>query len=179
MQYVRIGLINKPQGIKGEVKITVLSDDKNRFDNLSDVFIEQDGMYSPMKIRSSQRRMEYVYAFFEGIDERNQAEKLRNAYICVDHENVLTLPKDSYYIFDLIGCEIFLENGDYLGKLKDVLTNSSTDIYNVQGNNKSQDFMIPVLKKLLVDVDIKSKKIIFDAKTFEQTVCYLNEDTEK
>ena len=40
MEYVRIGYINKPKGILGEVKITVLSDDKSRFEGLKEVFIE-------------------------------------------------------------------------------------------------------------------------------------------
>jgi 16S rRNA processing protein RimM len=67
------------------------------------------------------------------------------------------LPEGSYYVADLIGCSVYEENGEELGKVYDVLHTPGNDVYWVKGN---KEVLIPVLKDIMVSIDVIKRVII-------------------
>ena len=106
-----------------------------------------------------------VMLWLSASESREQAEMLRDHYICVDREHAVKLPEGRYFVVDLIGCTVVDTNGNELGKLTDVLETGANDVYVISGE---KNLMVPALKKLLHKVDVESKHIELDAAVLEE-----------
>lgn len=167
--YLIIGQIVKPQGVKGQLKVKVLSEDANRFDNIKTVFMKNDNEYKAVNVLDASTRGEFAYIILEDISDRDAAEKCRNEFLYVDRENAIKLEPDRYFICDLIGTTVYTENGDKLGILKDILQTGTADIYCVEGE---RNFMFPAIKKLIDEFDLEAKRIIVNSDTLEEVAVY-------
>ena len=122
-----------------EVKVFSLTDSLERFKELKNVYIDGE-------IRK-----------IEGIDSIEQAELYRNKVLMVSREDAIKLPEGSHYVADLIDCSVFDEAGEELGKVFDVLNTPGNDVYWVKGK---KEVLIPVLKDIVVSIDIDKREII-------------------
>lgn len=173
MDYFRIGLFLRPHGVRGEVKLLPLTDDVRRFSKLKQAFIEsKNGEYRQIRVVSAKIAGENaVIVKLEGIDSMDEAERLRDMYICVDREHAVRLPEGTYFIKDLIGCKVFLDSGEQLGTMVDVYETNANDVYVIQGREK---ISVPALKKLLDTVDIDNKSIILKHEVFSEVALIEN-----
>lgn len=165
LKYLSVGLVLKPQGLKGEVKVNPLTDNIKRFDNLDEVYIKAGQNYIPLKIRGRWYRKDFVYLSFEGYEDRNQAERLRNEYLWIPREKAIPLPEDTFFIADLIGCAVRTNEGECLGHIEQVIQTGSNDVYVVNGSKG--EILIPALKKVVLQVDIMNRFIEVDASELE------------
>ena len=165
---LKIGIIVKPQGIKGEVKVQPLTDDINRFKKLKKVLI--DGKV--FEVQSVTVGGGTVFLALSGIYDRDVAESFRGNFVCVKREDAVKLPKDNYFIVDIIGCSIITDEGETVGNVIDV-TSARTDVFTVKCVD-DRILRFPFLKDLLVSVDILSKKIIVKSKRLKEVSCYEN-----
>lgn len=169
--YLIIGQIIKPQGVKGEIKVKVLSEDENRFLDLKTVYIKEKDSYKPLEVLDSDTRGEFAYITIAGVCDRNEAEKYRNMFLYIDRENALKLEDGRYFICDLIGIDVYTEKDEHIGTLTDILQNGGADVYVVKGNKQ---LMFPALKRLIIKTDIASKKIIVDSEVLSEVAVYEN-----
>ena len=95
---------------------------------------------------------------FKGIETIEQAEELRNIYIQAKRSDI-KLEKGAYFIVDLIGLEVYTEEGELLGTLKEVLQPGANDVYIVE-NKVKQEILLPVIPDVVKQVDIEGKRII-------------------
>ena len=68
------------------------------------------------------------------------------------------LGENEYYIADLIGMEVFLEDGSLFGRIKDVMETGANDVYIVQTQEK--EVLIPAIKDCILQVDVESNKMV-------------------
>lgn len=165
MEYFRIGKIVRPHGVKGSLKLLPMTDDVGRFHKLSDAYLEKDGEYMPVQAAQISVQPDAVFLCISGCESREAAEALRGAYICVDREHAAELPPDRWYVRDIIGCEVSDTAGICYGKVSEVMETGANDVYCIQGEKL---LMIPALKKLLREVDVKNKRILLDAAVLEE-----------
>lgn len=165
-ELLKIGLIVKPQGIKGEVKVQPLTDDINRFKNLKETVIDGKN-YRVLKAVLGGGA---VFLALSGISDRNAAETFRGKFLCVTRENAVELPEGRYFIADVIGCSLITDGGDNLGEIVDV-TSARTDIFTVRLNG-GRILRFPFLKDLTVSVDISNKKVTVKEKRLAEVSCY-------
>jgi 16S rRNA processing protein RimM len=151
-ELLAVGKIVNTHGLKGEVKVISLSDDDTRFKKLKDVYI--DGKKE--KIIGFKLQPGRVVLKIEGVETIEEAQKLKNKLIEVTRENAIKLPNDTYFVADLIGCTIYDEDKNDLGKIFDVLFTGSNDVYWVKGK---KELLIPVLKDIVLDINIETKSV--------------------
>ena len=102
MNYITVGVVARPQGIKGEVKIAPLTDDNARFHSLSRVHIDgKDYDVTGCKVNPAG-----VFLSFAGITDRNAAELLRGKRVLIDRSDAVRLDDDRHFIVDIIGSEL-------------------------------------------------------------------------
>lgn len=171
-EYLRIGVVLKPQGIKGELKVLPLTDDPRRFTQLKEIYLEgAKGGYEKRALLSASVREDAVYCTISGVEDRTAAEALRDRYLCVDREHTVKLPKDRYFVCDIIGCGVWDSLGNSLGTLKDVYETGANDVYAIRLPN-GKTLLVPALKKLLTSVDIDEKRIVLDADVLKEVALY-------
>jgi 16S rRNA processing protein RimM len=158
LQYLSIGQIVNVHGFKGEVKVYPLTNDMSRFKKLTEVYVEENNQLVKYEIEALKFLSTTIAMKLKGIDTEEAANRLRNFYIKVDRKSAVKLPKDSYFICDLIDLEVYDEKGLLLGTLKDVLQTGSNDVYVVK--TSGDDILVPALKDVVKEIDIKNKEIV-------------------
>jgi 16S rRNA processing protein RimM len=151
--FMGVGQIGKTHGLKGEVKVFSLTDSLERFKKLKNVYIDGE----IRKIEGCKLQSDKVILKIEGIDTIEQAETYRNKVLMVSRKEAIPLEEDSYYVADLIECSVFDTDGEELGKVYDVLSTPGNDVYWVKGKT---EVLIPVLKDIVVSIDINKRVII-------------------
>ena len=164
--FLTVGIVTKPQGIKGEVKVMPIPDDITRFKKLKDVLI--DGKI--YKVVSARITPDAVLLLLDGVFSRNDAELLRGKEIKIERKNAVELKKDNYFIVDIIGCNVITDTGDEIGCITDV-TKARTDILTVKCcGGKIMRF--PFLKDLVKSVDTESKTFTVYKWRLDEVSCY-------
>jgi len=158
-EYLEIGQIVNTNGLKGTLKVKPLTDDITRFEDLEIVYIQKAKELVEFKIQEVKYSKNMVLLKLEGIDNIEEAEKYRNLYLKINREDAVELEEDSYFIVDIIGCEVYTENQELLGKVIDVFSTGSNDVYTVK-NSEGKEILLPAIEDVIKDVDITNKKII-------------------
>ncbi len=156
MQYLKIGFITKPHGINGELKVIPLTDDKERYKKLTNVYLLNENNYKPVKIQSIKKTNDSIIIKFENYNSKEEAEKLRNIYIFIDRNDGVPLADGEYYTQDLVDCSIYYKD-KLFGKIKDIINEGSCDIFIIKYINK--EIFYPFINDYIDDIDIKNKKI--------------------
>ena len=130
MEFVCVGKIIKPQGIKGEVKILPLIDIPAIFNGKHPLFIEK----KPSKIVTATFRLGYGYVKFEEVADRTIAEKYRNKLVYITREEFDKLAVDDFLIDDLVGTMLCDEKDEVVGQIMGVTNYGFDDILIVKQN---------------------------------------------
>lgn len=161
IKYLKIGKIVNTQGLKGEIKVYTLADDIKRFDDLKEFYLDKKEKLEVEKVRY---KGNMVIMKIKGIDIIEDAEKLRNKFMYVSRENSRKLDEDEFFISDMIGIDAYTVDGDFVGKLKDVLQYSANDVYVIENevNEEKKEYLIPALYRFVPTIDMNEKKMIID-----------------
>lgn len=156
---LEIGQIINTFGIKGEVKVFPLTDDIKRFDDLETVYVKNKKESQLYNIESIKYHKNFVLIKFKEINTVEQAETLRNSYLEVDRAQAIPLNEGEYFIADLIGLEVYSDEGKLIGKVDDIYNTGANDIYVVKDDLGKQT-LLPGIKDVLKNVDLEKGQII-------------------
>ncbi|NMA96060.1 MAG: 16S rRNA processing protein RimM [Clostridiales bacterium] len=165
VKYFTVGQILKPQGIKGELKVRPLTEDMSRFEDLSTVFFEDGHGYRCYIVENIRYMGDNVILKIEACNDRSTAEEFRNQYVWIPRHMAVPLPKDSYYIADIIGSMVHTQQDRELGSIVDIIRTGSNDVYVVEG--RYGEILIPAIKDVIKDIDIDNKSISIDTTQIE------------
>ena len=146
---LQVGVITTTHGIRGEVKVYPTTDDVHRFEELESVLLDTGKEYRELKIKSVKYFKQYAILKFKGIDNINDIEKYKGKSLFVTRENAQPLGEDEYYIADLIGMEVYLEDGSHFGTLKDVMETGANDVYIIK-TEEGKEVLIPAIFDLAI-----------------------------
>ncbi len=119
-EYFEIGQIVNTYGIKGFVKVVPFTDDVKRFENLESVYIDYQGKLLLVNIEEVSYSKANVLLKFKEFPDINMVEKFKNCYLKIERKDAVKLPENTYFIADLIGIEVYTEEGKLLGKIDDI-----------------------------------------------------------
>ena len=169
-EYLLIGEVLRPQGVKGQVKVRPDTDDPERFLDLESVFVKQGEAYTEMPVDEVSVREDGVYLRLNGIQDRDAAEKQRNLMLYVDRAHAVELGEDETFICDLIGCKAVDTQGREIGVVQDVLQPGGNDVYVIK--TPKGEMLLPALKHVIPAVDVKGGTMTVDEKRLpEVAVC--------
>lgn len=154
-EYFEIGKIVNTHGVKGELKVVPLTDDIYRYDELEWVYVRVGGKQKKYDIESVRYHKNNVLLKLKGVDDMSSAELIKGCFVEIPREFAIELPCDSYFISDLIGCNVIVDDSEKnLGSVVDVIETGSNDVYVVRDTNGKQ-VLLPAIKEVVLDVDIK------------------------
>lgn len=153
-----IGKIVAPHGVRGDVRIIPLTEFPERFYDLKTVYLDDGQLVVVENVRPHQNFFLVKFAKCNCMDD---AEALRGKLLKVRRDQLLPLPEGHYYIFDIIGLNVFTEEGEFLGEVTDVLETGSNDVYAVGQKGASKPpLLIPALKEVVKKIDLENKQVI-------------------
>ena len=155
---LQAGVITTTHGIRGEVKVFPTTDDVHRFEDLDSVLLDTGREYMELEIENVKYFKQYAILKFKGIDNINDIEKYKGRSLYVTRDQAIPLEEDEYYIADLMGLDIYLENGEKFGILKDVLETGANDVYIVE-TEEGKEVLIPAIHECVLDIDIEENRM--------------------
>ncbi len=166
LDYLSVGFVLKPQGLKGEIKVKPLTDEPERFDTLTHIYLKEEDKYKRIIVEARRYDKSFVYLKLAGYTSIEAVEPLRNAYLWIPRSLARLLPKDAYFIADILGCMVETKEGRILGELVDLIHTGSNDVYVIKG--KKGDILVPALKRHVLSVDPPKKRIVVDLTGLEE-----------
>ena len=149
--FFRVGVIANTHGIRGEVKIFPTTDDVKRFDYLKEAYIDAGKEKIKVEVSSVRYFKNLVIVKFKGIDNINDIERYKGKDLLVTRENALPLE-------DIIGANVYTEDGILFGSLEDVIETGANLVYSVQHEGK--EVLLPVIDDCVKEVNVEEKKVI-------------------
>lgn len=167
-EFLEIGKIVSAQGLKGEIRVYPNTDFPERFLTKGKRWLLHPGQSQPQPIELIKGRYldgKGLYVVqLAGIDNRDQAEALKDCKILIPASDRLPLEMDEFHVADLIGLQVFDQQGQTLiGEVINVLS-AGNDLLEVRYSHpnkteKSKTVLIPFVKEIVPLVDLDQKRI--------------------
>lgn len=157
-QLLQVGVISSMHGVRGEVKVFPTTDEAARFKKLKNVILDTGKEQIPLEIEGVKFFKQFAILKFKGIDNINDIEKYKGKPLLVERKDAVKLKRDEYFIADMIGMEVFTEDENKLGTLKNVIETGANDVHEVELLDGGE-VLIPAIKQCILDVDIENQKM--------------------
>ncbi len=157
-EFIIIGKVVSTQGNKGEVNVLPLTDSIDRFKNLDNVFLRSKKGQTILNVEKIRKRKDTVILKLKDIENIEEAKMIVGSFLEVERKNAVKLPKETYFIFEIIGLEVYDENNIFLGKVENVISTGSNDVYVVKSKDKEELF-IPAIREVVKNVNLEKKRI--------------------
>jgi 16S rRNA processing protein RimM len=161
-RFLLLGEILRPHGVRGEVRMRLLTDYPERIAQLEYVYIgSSPDAAEPARYVVQHMRMHQNYGLLklETIDDRNAAERLRALMVMVTLEDAVPLEADEIYLYQLINLTVQTKAGETLGVITDVLETGANDVYIIDSPTYGE-VLIPVTTETIVKTDIEAGIVI-------------------
>ena len=159
--FVLLGQVLRPHGIRGELRVEVLTAYPERIGPEQRVYLGADPadvsaarLYTIAQVR---RHQQYLILQLAEIDDRNAAELLREQYVMVAFEDAIPLEDNEYYLFQVIGLEVVTIDGEALGTVQEVLETGANDVFVVHGPRG--EVLLPVIDECVQRIDFDARTI--------------------
>jgi 16S rRNA processing protein RimM len=158
IDYLSVGKILGPWGLKGEVRLFPYTDYPERFSYLKRAFIFDGEFRREVVAESARQQNNIIIIKFRDFNSISEVEKLAGLSLQVSREDAVKLPPDVYFICDILGADIYTVEGEFVGVLKDVLQLGAQDVY-VIDTPDNKEVLIPAVKQFIKSVDLKANLI--------------------
>ena len=169
-EYLMIGEITKPQGVRGEVKLRPCTCDPDRFEGLEIVYFQDGEAYRPVHVKVNRIGDDAVFMNVEGVADRDAAEALRGTLVYIDRAHAVPLDEDTTFLCDLYGLRGAVNDGRDLGKLSDVLQPGGNDVYVFNG--PLGEVLVPALKSVVLKVDLDRGEMLLDGQRLNEVAVF-------
>lgn len=150
--FVLLGRVTKPHGIRGEVKVYPFSGQPENFLNYREILLAPENSEEkvPYKIDKARIQVNQVLLQLTGCTNRTESEALVGQQVWLRRQDLPDLKKDEFYLLDLEGKKVVTVDGQELGQVTGVLQTAGHDILSVTG--KQHEYLIPVEKSFIVRI---------------------------
>ncbi|MBW2507000.1 MAG: 16S rRNA processing protein RimM [Deltaproteobacteria bacterium] len=156
--WIELGVIAKPHGVRGEIRVHVFNPESTLLRELGAIFLigGEDEEPALVEIESTRQGPKALLMRLAGVSSREDVEALRGYTLCIPRKALPELEEGEYYHADLIGLDAF-QGDDAIGKVIDVLDYPSAECLKIQ--RPGGYIEVPMLPRWLVRVDLESKKV--------------------
>lgn len=164
MRWFNVGKIVNTHGIKGEVRIISMTDFPERrykSGNQLTFFSKQDGIQFPLTVRTHRKHKQFDLVSFEELLSVEEVERLKGGLLKISEEqlNREELDDNEFYYYEIIGCNVFSEKGEFLGTITEILSPGANDVWVVQATGNRKPYYIPYIESVVKQVNVKEKRV--------------------
>lgn len=156
VEFFRVGVIANTHGIRGEVKVYPTTDDINRFKKLKEVLLDTEKEKLELHVESVKFFKNMVILKFKEYNNINDIEMYKGKDLLVTRANAVKLEKNEYFIADILGAKVVLEDGSEFGILEDVMQTGANDVYVVKTND-GKEVLLPKIDECVKNLDIENQ----------------------
>jgi 16S rRNA processing protein RimM len=162
-QYVTIGTVASPHGLRGEVRVHPHTDYPQRFLALRRVYLGTNGRAEDLRdVERALVRPRDVILKLSGADSREAAGLLRGRDLLVPRDEIWPLPEGAYYHFQLLGLGVYDLAGRRRGVLTRIYPGPANDCYAVAETAGGPETLLPAIRSVIRSIDLAGARITVD-----------------
>ena len=154
-----IGHVIRPHGLTGLLRIVSYAQSRETFLEAGSVFVKTDKneLYE-RKVDSIQAHRSFFLLRLSGLDSVDQAQVFRGAEILIPKDSLKKADEDEFFWYELLGMEVYLTTGEYLGVVREIFPTGSNDVYVVKHEGK--EFLIPAIHQVVRKIDVSERRMV-------------------
>jgi len=158
-ELITVGKIIGTHGIKGQMKLKSYSGNADSLSAVRSITLKSPaGTLQEFSINSFKANSGKFIIGLQDFDDINQVQSFLGSEVCLKRDQLPGLEEDEYYWSDLIGLQVFTDDGTLLGTIADIFETGSSDIYVVRG--EAREYLIPAIADVIKMVDPAGGKIV-------------------
>ncbi|KAF3304482.1 ribosome maturation factor RimM [Carnobacterium sp. PL17GRE32] len=165
-QYYLVGKIVNTQALRGEVRVMATTDfPEERFKIGATLAIfNGDKLVEMVEVDGHRLHKNFNLLHFKGKDNINDVEKFKGFDLKVagTEREADELDENEFYYDDIIGLEVYTTDEIYLGKVREITSLPSNDVWAIQRPNKGKDILIPYIEDIVLEIDLDDNRVVID-----------------
>ena len=156
--YFPVGIVTRPHGIHGDVKIRSMMSDPQLLSAITKVRATySDGKVANLEISEIRVHGQSILMHFRSVDDRQSAEQLRGTQLDIARSDLPPLGKDEYYLGDLVGYQVVTEAGEEIGKITQALDLPANDVIEVSCDDRP--VLVPLVDEIIRKIDPATRQV--------------------
>jgi len=155
-RHLIIGRVLKPFGVRGELKVEILTDFPERFASLRTVYLGDDA--KSFSVEQARLHSDAALIKLAGIDTPEDAATLREQWVRVAVEDAVALPAGRVYLYQLIGLRVKTTAGQSLGEITEVLDTRANGVYIV--HDGTREILLPAIPDVVKEINLERGEMI-------------------
>ena len=155
-RYLAIGRVARPFGLRGELKVQLLTDFREQLGRLRTVYLGPQAQ--PWKVEAIRLHKAAALLKLDGCDDRTAAEALRGALVQIPREDAVPLKEGEYYEHQIVGMTVVEEDGTLLGKVVEIISTGANDVYVVRGPDG--ELLLPAIESVILEIDLDVDRMV-------------------
>ena len=169
-RFLAVGRILRPHGLRGEVRVEIHTDSPERFALYEQVYLAPaqtnsgpSGLLSaastttPYGLESHRFHGKWVLLKLAGIDDRTQAETLRDLWVWIAPEQAAPLEEGEVYLHDRLELQVVTDEGEALGQIVQIIETGANPVYVVRGPRG--ELLLPDTDEVILDIDLDAQQV--------------------
>jgi len=156
---IELGVVGAPFGVRGWVKLRSFTEPPDRLLAHRTVKLGIRGSWTTCRIEESGRSGGQLTAKLSGVNDRDQAQALRGARVCVPRSELPPGGDKEFYRADLIGCDVVNLEGRKLGKVSHFIESPAEVLMVVRGE---RECWVPAVPRFLRRVELSAGRVVVD-----------------
>ena len=165
-QYYLVGKIVNTQALRGEVRVMATTDfPEERFKIGATLAIfNGNKLVETVEVDGHRLHKNFNLLHFKGKDNINDVEKFKGFDLKVagTEREADELDENEFYYDDIIGLEVYTTDDIYLGKVREITSLPSNDVWAIQRPNKGKDILIPYIEDIVLEIDLDNNQVVID-----------------
>jgi 16S rRNA processing protein RimM len=154
MKLIEIGKVVRSHGLRGRIKVLSYLQASDALENVDDLLLGASSVgavsYSLSDVQSGN---DFFILKLAGIDNHDDAEKLRGMLVWAPADRMKPLEDDEYYWRDIVGLQVFTEENELLGRVESVFPTGSNDVYVCRDGKR--EVLIPAIGQVVKKIDVE------------------------
>ncbi|MFE0441083.1 ribosome maturation factor RimM [Aerococcus sp. NPDC058936] len=165
-QYYLVGKIVNTQALRGEVRVMATTDfpeERFRIGATLAIF-NGNKLVETVEVDGHRLHKNFNLLHFKGKDNINDVEKFKGFDLKVagTEREADELDENEFYYDDIIGLEVYTTDETYLGKVREITSLPSNDVWAIQRPNKGKDILIPYIEDIVLEIDLDANRVVID-----------------
>lgn len=156
-RYLAVGRILRPHGVRGELRVEILTDYPDRIPNRRTLYVGKERR--PYTLAGVRFHQDVMLLTFKECTTRDEADALRGAIVEIPLSDAVPLAEEEYYHFQLIGMRVETDTGEALGEIVDVFTApGANDVFVVHGARG--EILIPAIEDVVITLNVEAGRVL-------------------
>ncbi len=167
---LQVGVLTKPHGVHGAVKVFPTTDDTRRFKKGQEFILERKKERRTVKVEKVQTSGQFVVLKFEGFETPEEIAPYASCPLLVDREHAVALKKDEFFLTDLEGLSVYRDtDGALIGTVTSVMPTGANEVLIIKAVGGEYDgievapgkeLLFPSIKECIKQIDVPGGKIV-------------------